>query len=133
MLHYICCMGVIRKTKSVQALLDEFDKSSSSISAKNLITRLSSQFNKTTIYRVLDRLEDDGVLHSFLGKNGLKWYAKCNGCSADKHNDIHPHFQCLDCGKVDCLSFNIETPVIPNRKINLAQFLIQGQCDECLT
>ena len=126
-------MGVIRKTKSVQALLDEFDKSSSAISAKNLITRLSSQFNKTTIYRVLDRLEDDGILHSFLGKNGLKWYAKCNGCTEDNHNDIHPHFQCLDCGKVDCLSFNIETPVIPNRKVNLAQFLIQGQCYECLT
>jgi Fur family ferric uptake transcriptional regulator len=133
MLRYICYMGIIRKTKSVQVLLHEFDKSSSAISAKKLITRLSSQFNKTTIYRVLDRLEDDGILHSFLGKNGLKWYAKCNGCSADKHKDLHPHFQCLDCGKVDCLSFNIETPVIPNRKVNLVQFLIQGQCDECLT
>jgi Fur family ferric uptake transcriptional regulator len=129
MLHYICFMGIIRKTKSVEVLLNEFNNNSSAISVTKLVTKLNSRFNKTTIYRVLDKLEDDGVLHSFLGKNGLKWYAKCNGCTAD----IHPHFQCLDCGKVDCLSFNIETPVIPNRKVNLAQFLIQGQCDECLT
>jgi len=133
MLHYICFMGIIRKTKSVEVLLNEFNNNSSAISVTKLVTKLNSRFNKTTIYRVLDKLEDDGVLHSFLGKNGLKWYAKCNGCSADKHKDLHPHFQCLDCGKVDCLSFNIETPVIPNRKVNLVQFLIQGQCDECLT
>ena len=126
-------MGIIRKTKSVEVLLNEFNNNSSAISVTKLVTKLNSRFNKTTIYRVLDKLEDDGVLHSFLGKNGLKWYAKCNGCSADKHKDLHPHFQCLDCGKVDCLSFNIETPVIPNRKVNLAQFLIQGQCNECLT
>lgn len=133
MLHYICFMGIIRKTKSVKTLLNEFNKNSSAISVTELITRLNSKFNKTTIYRVLDRLEDDGILHSFLGKNGLKWYAKCIGCTANNHSDVHPHFQCLDCGKVDCLSINITLPKIPNRKIDLAQFLIQGQCDECLT
>ncbi len=131
MLHYICFMGIIRKTKSVEVLLNEFNNNSSAISVTKLVTKLNSRFNKTTIYRVLDKLEDDGVLHSFLGKNGLKWYAKCNGCSADKHKDLHPHFQCLDCGKVDCLSFNIEIPKISNRKIEFSQFLIQGQCEEC--
>jgi len=124
-------MGIIRKTKSVEVLLNEFNNNSSAISVTKLVTKLNSRFNKTTIYRVLDKLEDDGVLHSFLGKNGLKWYAKCNGCSADKHKDLHPHFQCLDCGKVDCLSFNIEIPKISNRKIEFSQFLIQGQCEEC--
>jgi Fur family ferric uptake transcriptional regulator len=126
-------MGIIRKTKSVEVLLNEFNNNSSAISVTKLVTKLNSRFNKTTIYRVLDKLEDDGVLHSFLGKNGLKWYAKCNGCSSDKHKDLHPHFQCLDCGKVDCLSFNIEIPKISNRKIEFSQFLIQGQCEECLT
>jgi len=126
-------MGIIRNTKSVEVLLNEFNNNSSAISVTKLVTKLNSRFNKTTIYRVLDKLEDDGVLHSFLGKNGLKWYAKCNGCSADKHKDLHPHFQCLDCGKVDCLSFNIEIPKISNRKIEFSQFLIQGQCEECLT
>ena len=126
-------MGVIRKTKSVVALLNEFHVNTSmgAISVITLIERLGSKFNKTTIYRVLDKLEEDGVLHSFLGKNGFKWYAKCNGCSADKHNDVHPHFQCLDCGKMDCLSFSVGLPKIPNRKIEVSQLLIQGKCEEC--
>jgi Fur family ferric uptake transcriptional regulator len=63
--------------------------------------------NKTTIYRVLDKLEDDGILHSFLDKNGVKWYAKCNGCSKAEHVDIHPHFECIDCGKIDCIDLDL--------------------------
>jgi len=126
-------MGIIRKTKSVAAILNEFNTSfSDAISVVSLIKSLDTKFNKTTIYRVLDKLEEDGILHSFLGKNGLKWYAKCNnGCSADKHRDLHPHFQCSDCGKVDCLDVLITLPEIPNRKIEVSQLLIQGKCQEC--
>lgn len=124
-------MGVIRKTKAVEVLLNTFNTSDEAISAKKLINQLGTTFNKTTIYRVLDKLEDDGVLHSFLGKDGLKWYAKCNGCSADEHKDLHPHFQCLKCGKVDCLSVSVTLPKIPNRKIEISQLLIQGTCETC--
>lgn len=124
-------MGIIRKTQSVQTLLNEFQKSSEAISAIELIERLNSKMNKTTIYRVLDRLEDDGILHSFLGTNGIKWYAKCNNCSKTEHTDKHPHFQCVDCGKVDCLPFHVNIPKIPNRKILFSQILIQGKCEVC--
>ncbi|WP_158837828.1 Fur family transcriptional regulator [Polaribacter sp. L3A8] len=121
-------MGILRKTKSVRILLDEFDKNSSAISAITLVKDLSAEMNKTTIYRILDKLEDDGVLHSFLGKNGHKWYAKCIGCSSVAHHDIHPHFQCIICGKVDCLTINI---TIPNRIVEISQVLLQGKCESC--
>ncbi|APA66014.1 Fur family transcriptional regulator [Maribacter sp. 1_2014MBL_MicDiv] len=124
-------MGVIRKTKAVEVLLNEFSTGSVAISAKALIEQLGDTFNKTTIYRVLDKLEDDGVLHSFLGKDGLKWYAKCNGCTFKEHKDVHPHFQCLQCGKVDCLPVHVSLPEIPNRKIEISQLLIQGKCEAC--
>ncbi|WP_299549668.1 transcriptional repressor [Seonamhaeicola sp.] len=124
-------MGIIRKTQSLELLLGEFQEDSGAISAKELVKRLSSQMNKTTIYRVLDKLEDDGVLHSFLGKKGIKWYAKCSGCSKSGHIDVHPHFQCLDCGKVDCLDINVTIPKLPNRKVMASQILIQGKCEAC--
>lgn len=126
-------MGVIRKTKSVKILLEEFDENSSAVSVVSLIERLSSQMNKTTIYRILDKLEDDGYLHSFLGKNGHKWYAKCNDCSSSEHHDAHAHFQCLHCGKVDCLDTNFNIPKIPNRRVDVSQVLLQGSCEDCLT
>ena len=56
-LHYNCVMGMIRKTKSVETLLNAFHQGHKAISAKQLINQLDSKFKKTTIYRVLDKLE----------------------------------------------------------------------------
>lgn len=124
-------MGIVRKTQSVGVLLDEFQKDPGAISAVELIRRLHSKLNKTTVYRVLEKLEDDGILHSFLGVNGIKWYAKCTDCSKYGHVDTHPHFQCIDCGKVDCLTVAVTIPTIPNRQVMGSQVLIQGKCETC--
>ena len=124
-------MGILRKTQSLALMLDEFDKSSHAISAIDLIRRLSNKLNKTTVYRILDKLEDDGVLHSFLDNGGLTWYAKCNGCSKSVHHDVHPHFQCTSCGKVQCLETQIHIPEIPNYHISHSQILLQGVCKSC--
>lgn len=124
-------MGITRRTKSVDLLLNEFEKESGAISATTLIERLGSEVNKTTIYRVLDKLEDDAVLHSFIGKDGVTWYAPCVGCSRHNHDDMHPHFQCVLCGKVECVSVDIDIPKIKDREIINARILIQGKCGEC--
>lgn len=126
-------MGIIRKTPSITILLNEFQNETNAISVIELIKRLDSTLNKTTVYRVLDKLEDDGVLHSFLNNDGIKYYAPCNnGCSKSEHLDMHPHFQCVDCGKIDCLSMEIQIPKIPNREVITSQILIQGKCEDCL-
>lgn len=124
-------MGIIRKTPAVSLLLKEFQENPSALSVIYLTKRLKSKINKTTIYRVLDKLEDDGVLHSFIGNSGIKWYAKCHNCSKENHRDLHPHFQCQKCGRVDCLAVTIDLPTIPNRKITTSQILYQGICDVC--
>ena len=73
-------MGIVRKTKSLELVLNEFQILTTAISVIELIKKLNSKLNKTTIYRILEKLEDDGILHSFLGNNGIKWYAKCRNC-----------------------------------------------------
>lgn len=125
-------MGVIRKTKSVETILAIFKKNHEAISVVKLIELLKTQMNKTTIYRILERLESDGMVHSFMDKDGLKWYATCHNCSATKHSDIHPHFQCECCGQVDCLSVEMPIPSIPNREINFSQILLIGKCEKCM-
>lgn len=124
-------MKIIRKTKSVDAILNVFNNDDNAFSVVDLINRFKSQMNKTTIYRILDKLEHDGVVHSFLGVNGLKWYAKCHHCSSHNHVDAHPHFQCQSCGKLDCLDTDVSIPSIPGRKIAFAQVLLVGECDKC--
>ena len=74
-------MGVVRKTKSIELLLNEFKTQKTAISTIELIKRLKAKLNKTTIYRMLENLVDDGILHTFMGHDGIKWYAMCINCT----------------------------------------------------
>ena len=98
----------------------------------DLVERLSEQMNKTTVYRILERLEEDGIVHSFIGLDGLKWYAPCKECSHEHHVDAHPHTQCSECGKVTCLEEEIELPNVPGFEISSAELLLIGKCQNCL-
>ncbi|EDM43980.1 ferric uptake regulator, FUR family protein [unidentified eubacterium SCB49] len=125
-------MGIIRKTKSLATVLSLFEGKEEATSAVSLIAFLKKEMNKTTVYRILDRLEQEGIIHSFNGKDGLKWYAKCNDtCSSNHHLDKHPHFQCTECNKVECLSVEISIPAIKNHKIDATDILLTGQCEVC--
>lgn len=124
-------MGVIRKTKSVNTILNIFEASHEAISVVDLINRLDKEMNKTTIYRILERLDEDGILHSFLGKDGVKWYSKCQDCSSGHHHDVHPHFQCNKCGKTECLAVEMPVPEIAGKKIDDVQVLMVGLCESC--
>ena len=124
-------MGILRKTRAVEILVNEFINNKNAISAKDLIQRYESKINKTTIYRILDKLEDDGIIHSLLDKNGIRFYAKCKNCCQEEHFCSHSHFQCLECGKIDCLLIDTQLPEIKNREVNAAQTLIQGKCESC--
>jgi Fur family ferric uptake transcriptional regulator len=124
-------MGIIRKTKAVATVLQIFEEKKEPKSVVHLIELVKDKMNKTTVYRILDRLEQDGIIHSFNGKDGLKWYAKCEGCSASHHSDKHPHFQCTKCDKVECLSVEIKIPSIKNHKVDSTDILLMGQCEVC--
>ncbi len=126
-------MGVIRRTKSVNSLLELFEQSNTAISSIDLVERLKSKMNKSTVYRILERLDDEGILHTFKGKDGLQWYARCKECNSSHHTDLHPHFQCRDCGKTECLDLEISIPRVPQHKIDSAELLLIGQCKDCLS
>ena len=125
-------MGKIKKTKSVMLLLESFGEDNDALALADLIDRFEDKMNKTTVYRILQRLDERGILHSFTGKDGRRWYAKCQENSSEPHLDKHPHFQCKACGKVECLTLDITIPSIPDYKIDSAQLLLIGKCKDCL-
>ena len=125
-------MGVSRKTKTVKLLLDLFDRKDSALSIVELVSTFSGKMNKSTVYRILNRLEESGLLHSFLGNDGLKRYAKGDQRPAkSKNTTMHPHFLCEDCGISSCLPLEISTSSIPNYTIKSSEQLYLGQCNNC--
>jgi Fe2+/Zn2+ uptake regulation proteins len=90
-------MSILRKTKTVKLLLDLFDKENKALPVVDLVSFFSAEMNKTTVYRILHRLEEYGILHSFIDKDGLKRYAKGDQRNSSSSNKtIHPPFLCED-------------------------------------
>ena len=125
-------MGISRKTKAVKLLLNLFDQENNALSVVDLVSFFSEKMNKTTVYRILNRLEESGVLHSFIDRDGLKRYARGDQRSTPLNKpSIHPHFLCEDCGISTCLPLKVTTPSIPNYIINSSEQLYLGQCKNC--
>lgn len=126
-------MGVVRKTKHLEQVLNVFRQSSVALSAGMLLDALANRINKSTVYRMLEKLEDDGVIHSFLTMDQIRFYALCKGCSSGCHVDSHAHFQCTSCKRVSCFSEEIVLPTPKRARITGAQVLLMGQCESCLS
>ena len=127
-------MTIIRKTKTVESLLNFFDQKNEAVSIIELIDHFNGTMDKSTVYRILDRLEGSNILHSFSGNDGVKRYAKHKNENYEKNeNEIHPHFVCKNCGVSSCLPIKISIPVVPNYIIESAEHLLIGQCKECLS
>ena len=125
-------MSISRNTKTVQLLLKIFDKKDRALPVIDLVSIFSEEMNKTTVYRILHRLEESGILHSFIDKDGLKRYAKGDQRTSSSGNQItHPHFLCEECGISTCLPLKISTPSIPNYIIKSSEQLYLGQCKDC--
>ena len=126
-------MGVVRKTKHLEQVLRVFRQSSDPLSVRMLLDALANEVNKSTVYRMLDKLEDDGVIHSFMTIEHIRFYALCKGCSSGQHVDSHAHFQCTSCKRVSCFSDEIVLPIPEKARITSVQVLLTGQCQFCLS
>ena len=126
-------MGVVRKTKHLQKVLTEFSKSNSAVSAKYLVSHFASSMNKSTIYRILIKLENDSFIHSFIGLDGLKWYAKCSNCKVKKHFDHHPHFHCEECNEVKCIESSLVQSKLIGSDFQVKSVLLTGLCPKCFS
>ena len=91
-------------------------------------------FDKSTIYRSLTELGEAGIVARLdLGDTVRRFELLPQGAEGRSE---HPHFMCIDCGKVICLSgYQIElvpkdaTQKPPGR---LDEVLVKGHCNACL-
>jgi len=87
--------------------------------------------DRVTIYRVLDRLLEEGNVHRIITTNGVVKYAACHGC-VQQHHHSHAHFSCVVCKAVTCLENVIPEFNLPKGfKLQEMNFTLSGICQVC--
>jgi Fe2+ or Zn2+ uptake regulation protein len=121
-----------RNTNTKQMVMNVLFGSSSALSHEDIERQLSKKMNRVSIYRILQRFCDEGKVHKIFGENGKTYYALCNSCSSEQHNDNHLHFRCTKCETISCLDEPIVPPTLPQGySISGITYFISGHCPNC--
>lgn len=125
----------VRNTPAKRFVIAHITKANRAISQRELQDSPDNTFDRVTLYRVLDRLVNEGILHRATDNSGLIRYALCNHDHSGEHcSHHHIHFHCGKCDKVLCLDQIIPAFSLPlGYKIQQAQFTIAGICPNCST
>jgi Fur family transcriptional regulator, ferric uptake regulator len=120
-----------RNTPTKQAILDLLTHEGTAMSQDTIVGKVNGGIDRVTIYRVLNRFCEDGVVHKFQADNGKYYYALCNGCHGEVHSHNHFHFRCLKCDKVECLEQQIIVTLPQGYKMEDSNSWVNGYCASC--
>jgi Fur family ferric uptake transcriptional regulator len=125
----------LRSTPARLAVLQTLERRTTPVTHADLAIELvPCGFDKATVYRNLIDLTDAGILsRSELGDHVWRFELRRE---TDEHSGEHPHFLCLDCGEVSCLSdVNIRISPRQGKKTaglgRVTEVLLKGHCDRC--
>jgi Fur family ferric uptake transcriptional regulator len=129
-------MKTTRKTASKTAILDLITASKVALSQIEIQNLTIGLCDRVTIYRVLDRLVNEDLIHKIATPDGTVKYASCNHKhqkNSESHNHHnHIHFNCTKCLAVTCLESVVPIFTIPeNYIVQEFNFTITGLCPNC--
>ena len=124
----------LRCTSCRLAVFQLLAESRSPVSHNDAADRLApGGFDKSTIYRSLVELSEVGIANRLeLGDH--TWRFEIRRPHADDAD--HPHFMCVDCGKVTCLpEFSVQIAPVKGKKRaalgDITEVLLKGHCADC--
>jgi Fur family transcriptional regulator, ferric uptake regulator len=127
-------MKVKRNTVAKTTILKLITQSDVALSHLEIHKLTVGVCDRVTIYRVLDRLVIEDLVHKIATPEGTIKYASCNHKHKNHtHTHNHIHFNCEKCLSVTCLE-NVE-PVFTVPKdylIKEVNFTLSGFCPNCV-
>ena len=129
----------LRCTTCRVAVLQHLAESASPISHADLADVLvPAGYDKSTVYRCLVELAEAGIISRLdLGDHVWRFELRSGQDETAEHAGAeHPHFMCLDCGKVTCLP-EIEVKIVPTGSKkpalmgDVTEVFLKGHCTEC--
>lgn len=126
-------MKSTRNTIAKSAVKDLLEQSDTALSHKDLQQALGDVCNRVTIYRVLERLLEEGYVHRVVNTDGIVRYAHCHSCGHQEHQHNHIHFSCTQCEEVTCLDHIHPSYQLPAEYlVQEVNFTITGICPNCM-
>lgn len=121
-----------RTTVAKMELIQVLSKASEALSHAELYDRMKEICDRVTVYRLLDRLTEEGVAHRIPISDGTVKFALCETCEEGHHNHAHIHFNCRQCGTVTCLDAEVPVFRLPaNYKAHDINMVVTGVCSNC--
>ncbi|MHC4280897.1 MAG: Fur family transcriptional regulator [Planctomycetota bacterium] len=122
----------LRRTRQRTAVLTTLMNSPKPLTQDHISDMLGQKApNKVTIYRVLEKLLDAGLVHRAFLRKRTWHYELSHNCS---EKQCHPHFTCTDCGDTHCLTdVNLPMATSPNNGFvfQRQQVRLEGLCPRC--
>lgn len=136
----------LRPTKARLAVLKTIAEANSALSHPEILDRLAgqSEFDRVTIYRVLEWLNENALIHKISGENRAWKFqlsqpkflvAEKSSAKAFKQNaHQHAHLHCANCGKISCLhelSPHFPKEILKQFQVSHIEINLKGLCAEC--
>lgn len=122
-----------RNTESQEAVLSILTASKKAMSQDAIEKKMRVDADRVTIYRILNRFCEDGLVHKIVADDGKQYFAICVKCDPKKKmvQDNHFHFRCTSCETIECLPSMVNYSVPRGYDVNRLNCVLIGTCKEC--
>lgn len=121
-----------RKTKAQSTILNLLQQEPNALSHDGITAKLGNEMDRVTIYRILKRFVEDGLIHRIVADDGRQYFASCQvGCTHDPEAHRHLHFRCVVCDQVECIPGEVGYQLPSGYKVDNCNIILSGSCQAC--
>ncbi len=120
-----------RNTPAKEAVLNLLTNKAKAMSQDSIEKNINIEVDRATIYRVLNRFCEDGILHKIVAEDGKQYFAVCVKCEEKRHSDNHFHFRCTKCETIECLPVEVQFSLEKGYSVESVNCILSGVCKDC--
>jgi Fur family ferric uptake transcriptional regulator len=120
-----------RNTPTKEAVIGVLTQSGKAMSQDAIEQKIRIDIDRATIYRVLNRFCDDGVVHRIVAEDGKQYFAICMKCDSKSFSDNHFHFRCTQCQTIECLPAPVRFSIPKGYRVESVNCILTGTCADC--
>ena len=120
-----------RNTPTKEAVLSVLTTTTKALSQDAIEQKINIDIDRATVYRVLNRFCEDGIIHKIVAEDGKQYFAICMKCDEKNLADHHFHFRCKGCQTIECLPMAVHFSAPQGYQVENVNCVLTGVCKDC--